>query len=98
MDEVRRYTRPDDLLYVVHDIPSLCVSLCNPAPISESSQGWDRLNPIGKGSLVAKAQKVSTKEFKEEAVKLAQNRGKATAHIARELGVSESAISQWQKH
>jgi transposase len=46
---------------------------------------------------VAKVQKVSTKEFKEEAVKLAQNSGKSTAHIARELGVSESAIYQWQK-
>jgi transposase len=53
---------------------------------------------MGKGSLVAKVQKISTKEFKEEAVKLAQNRGKSTAHIARELGVSESAISQCQKH
>ncbi|MFL5703477.1 MAG: transposase [Ktedonobacteraceae bacterium] len=46
---------------------------------------------------MAKVQKVSTKEFKEEAVKLAQNSGKSTAHIASELGVSESAIYQWQK-
>ena len=46
---------------------------------------------------MAKVQKVYTKEFKEEAVKLAQNRGKSTAQIARELGVSESAIYQWQK-
>jgi transposase len=46
---------------------------------------------------VAKVQKVSTKEFKEEAVKLAQTSGKSTAQIARELGVSESAIYQWQK-
>ncbi len=46
---------------------------------------------------MAKVQKVSTKEFKEEAVKLAQNSGKSTAHIARELGVSESAIYPWQK-
>jgi transposase len=46
---------------------------------------------------VAKIQKVSTKEFKEEAVKLAQNSGKSTAQIARELGVSDSAIYQWQK-
>jgi transposase len=41
---------------------------------------------------VAKIQKVYTKEFKEEAVKLAQNSGKSTAQIARELGVSDSAI------
>jgi transposase len=46
---------------------------------------------------VAKIQKVYTKEFKEEAVKLAQNSGKSTAQIARELGVSDSAIYQWQK-
>jgi len=46
---------------------------------------------------VAKIQKVYTKEFREEAVKLAQNSGKSTAQIARELGVSDSAIYQWQK-
>ena len=46
---------------------------------------------------MAKIQKVYTKEFKEEAVKLAQNSGKSTAQIARELGVSDSAIYQWQK-
>jgi hypothetical protein len=33
---------------------------------------------------VAKVQKVYTKEFKEKAVKLAQNSGKSTAQIARE--------------
>ncbi len=46
---------------------------------------------------MAKIQKVYTKEFREEAVKLAQNSGKSTAQIARELGVSDSAIYQWQK-
>ena len=46
---------------------------------------------------MAKVQKVSTKEFKEEAVKLAQTSGKSTAQIARELGVSDSAMYQWQK-
>lgn len=46
---------------------------------------------------MAKVQKVYTREFKEEAVKLAQSSGKSTAQIARELGVSDSAISQWQK-
>ena len=46
---------------------------------------------------MAKVQKVYTKEFKEEAVKLVQNSGKSTAQIARELGVSDSAIYQWQK-
>jgi transposase len=46
---------------------------------------------------VAKVQKVYTKEFKQEAVKLVQSSGKPTAQIARELGVSDSAIYQWQK-
>jgi len=46
---------------------------------------------------VAKVQKGYTKEFKEEAVKLAQSSGKPVAQIARELGVSDSAIYQWQK-
>ena len=39
---------------------------------------------------MAKVQKVSTKEFKEEAVKLAQSSGKPTAQVVRELGVSDS--------
>jgi transposase len=46
---------------------------------------------------VAKVQKVYTKEFKEEAVKLVQSSGKSTAQIARDLGVSDSAIYLWQK-
>lgn len=46
---------------------------------------------------MAKVQKVYTKEFKEEAIKLARTSGKSTSQIARELGVSDSAISQWQK-
>ena len=46
---------------------------------------------------MAKVQKIYTKEFKEEAVKLAQTSGKSTAQIARELGVSDSAIYHWQK-
>jgi transposase len=46
---------------------------------------------------VAKVQKIYTKEFKEEAVKLAQNSGKPAAQIARELGISDSALYLWQK-
>lgn len=46
---------------------------------------------------MAKIQKVYTKEFKEEAVKFVQSSGKSTAQIARDLGVSDSAIYQWQK-
>jgi transposase len=46
---------------------------------------------------VAKVQKVYTKEFKEEAVKLVQRSGKPAAQVARELGVSDSALYLWQK-
>ncbi|HEU5381668.1 MAG TPA: transposase [Ktedonobacteraceae bacterium] len=46
---------------------------------------------------MGKLQKVSTKEFKEEAVRLAQTSGKPIAQIARELGISDSAIHGWRK-
>ena len=46
---------------------------------------------------MAKVQKVYTKEFKEEAVRLAKNSNKPAAQIARELGISDSALYLWQK-
>ena len=46
---------------------------------------------------MGKIQKVYTKEFKEEAVRLAQSSGKSIAQIARELGISDSAIHGWRK-
>lgn len=46
---------------------------------------------------MGKVQKVSTKECKEEAVRLAQTSGKPIAQIARELGISDSAIHGWRK-
>jgi transposase len=46
---------------------------------------------------VAKVQKIYTKEFKEEAVKLARNSNKPAAQIARDLGISDSALYLWQK-
>jgi transposase len=46
---------------------------------------------------VGKIQKVYTKEFKEEAVRLVQTSGKPVAQVARDLGISDSAIFQWQK-
>jgi transposase len=52
---------------------------------------------MGKGSIVAKVQKIYTKEFKEEAVKLVQSSGKPAAQIARDLGISDSALYMWQK-
>jgi transposase-like protein len=46
---------------------------------------------------MAKAQKTYTREFKEEAVRLVQTSGKPIAQIARELGLSDSAIHGWRK-
>lgn len=46
---------------------------------------------------MGKIQKVYTKEFKEEAVRLVQTSGKPIAQIARELGISDSAIHAWRK-
>ena len=46
---------------------------------------------------MAKVQKVYTREFKEEAVRLVQTSGKAIVQIARELGISDSSIHQWRK-
>ncbi len=48
-------------------------------------------------SNMGKIQKVYTKEFKEEAVRLAQTSGKPIAQIAHELGISDSAIHGWRK-
>jgi transposase len=44
-----------------------------------------------------KAQKTYTPEFKREAVRLAQTSGKPIAHVARELGISDTSIHQWRK-
>jgi transposase len=46
---------------------------------------------------MGKIQKTYTREFKEETVRLAQTSGKPIAQIARELGISDSAIHAWRK-
>jgi transposase len=46
---------------------------------------------------MAKVQKVYTKEFKEEAVRLAQTSSKPITQVARELGISDTSIHQWRK-
>jgi transposase len=46
---------------------------------------------------MAKVQKVYTKEFKEEAVRLAQTSGKPITQVARELGISDTRVHQWRK-
>ncbi|SRR6266851_4604382 len=44
-----------------------------------------------------KEQKTNTKEFKGEAVRLLASSQKSQAHIAGELGVADSTLSQWRK-
>ena len=44
-----------------------------------------------------KPQATCTTEFKREAVHLAQSSGKPKAQIARELGISDSALYCWCK-
>jgi transposase len=46
---------------------------------------------------MAKVQKVYAREFKEQAVQLAQTSGKPITQIARELGISDTSIHQWRK-
>ncbi len=46
---------------------------------------------------MAKEQKISTKEFKMEAVRLADTSGKPVTEIARDLGISESTIHNWRR-
>jgi transposase len=41
---------------------------------------------------MAKIQKVYTREFKEQAVQLAQTSGKSIAQVARELAISDTSI------
>ena len=47
--------------------------------------------------MMAKVQKIYAREFKEETVRLVQTNGKPIAQIARELGISDSAIHAWRK-
>jgi transposase len=46
---------------------------------------------------MAKVQKVYTREFKEQAVQLAQTSGKPITQVARELGISDTRVHQWRK-
>jgi transposase len=47
---------------------------------------------------MAKQQKIYTREFKLEAVRLVRSSGKPMSQVARELGISDSALYQWCKH
>ena len=44
-----------------------------------------------------KQQKTYTKEFKLEAVRLVKSSGKPMSQIARDLGISDSALYHWSK-
>ena len=44
-----------------------------------------------------KQQKTYTREFKLEAVQLVKSSGKPMSEIARELGISDSALYHWSK-
>ena len=46
---------------------------------------------------MAKVQSVSTREFKELAVQLAQTSGKPITQVARELGISDTRVHQWRR-
>ncbi len=46
---------------------------------------------------MGKVQKTYTREFKEEAVRLAQTSGKPIVQVARELGISDTSIHQWRR-
>lgn len=46
---------------------------------------------------MSKSQPTYSKEFKQEAVRLFETSGKRKTQIARELGISDSALSKWCK-
>ena len=46
---------------------------------------------------MSKTQPTYTKEFKQQAVLLFETSGKSKTHIARDLGISDSALSKWCK-
>src|SRR5260370_15487354 len=52
---------------------------------------------LPKEGSMPKQQKTYTKEFKLEAVQLVKSSGKPMSQIARELGISDSALYHWSK-
>ena len=44
-----------------------------------------------------KEQRTFTKEFKQEAVRLAQTSGKSITQVARDLGIGDSTLHHWCK-
>jgi transposase len=52
---------------------------------------------IQQEGIMPKEQRTFTKEFKLEAVQLAQKSGKSQAQIARDLGIADSTLHHWCK-
>jgi transposase len=52
---------------------------------------------LPKEGSMPKQQKTYTREFKFEVVQLVKSSGKPMSQIARELGISDSALSKWCK-
>jgi transposase len=46
---------------------------------------------------MSRTQPVYSKEFKQQAVELFKTSGKSKSHIARDLGISDSALHKWCK-
>ncbi len=46
---------------------------------------------------MGKTQRTYTREFKQQAVQLFETSGKSKTEIARDLGISDSALSKWCK-
>ena len=46
---------------------------------------------------MSRIQPTYSKEFKQQALQLFQTSGKSKSHIARDLGISDSALSKWCK-
>jgi transposase len=46
---------------------------------------------------MAKEQQTFTREFKQEAVRLAESSEKPLTQIARDLGIADSTLSHWRK-
>jgi len=46
---------------------------------------------------MGKSQPTYTKEFKQQAVQLFESSGKSKTQLARDLGISDSALSKWCK-
>ena len=46
---------------------------------------------------MGKSQPTYSKEFKQEAIRLFETSGKSKTQIARDLGISDSALNKWCK-